>query len=279
MNRLTIELLFHILGVGSASGLFLKDNSLYVIGDNSSYFYEYELKSSALNRYALNESPAENIKKKVKPDFEALAFYGGSFYLFGSGSTENRTKMVQLNSATKERVSVLDLSALYQSMKVLAGLNAENFNIEGVVHTGDSWYFFNRGNGHLGRNIVFTVHGKYLNGNTKITFTEFKLPEIRGCQVSFTDAIEVGDKLYFLAAAENTNSTYNDGEVLGSVIGCIDVKTMKVVFTKEISDRHKFEGLTLKHNSEKELSFLLCEDNDSDQLGADIYLLSLDIGI
>ncbi|WP_394347792.1 DUF6929 family protein [Pedobacter hiemivivus] len=185
--------------------------------------------------------------------------------------------LLRAEPTTKERISVLDLSALYKSMKVLAGLNAENFNIEGVVRTGDTWYFFNRGNGNTGRNIVFTVHGKDLIGNTKITFTELKLPEIRGIQASFTDAIEVGDKFYFLAAAENTNSTYNDGEVLGSIIGCIDVKTMKVVFTKEISDRHKFEGLTLKHNSGKELSFLLCEDNDSDRLGADIYLLSLEL--
>jgi hypothetical protein len=59
------------------------------------------------------------------------------------------------------------------------------------------------------------------------------------------------------------------------MIGCIDVKTMEVVFTKEISDRHKFEGLTLRYDSENELSFLLCEDNDSDQLEADIYLLKL----
>src|SRR5688572_8799331 len=106
MNRFTIELLFHIIGIGSASGLFLKNNSLYVIGDNSSYFYEYELKSSTLKRYALSKYPAENIKKEIKPDFEALASYGDSFYLFGSGSRANRTKMIQLNSATKEKTSV-----------------------------------------------------------------------------------------------------------------------------------------------------------------------------
>jgi len=275
MNSFTLELLLHIIGIGSASGLFLKDNVLYVTGDNSSYLYEYELKSSDLKRYPLSENPAENIEKKLKPDFEALTFYGNSFYLFGSGSTNNRTKMVQLNADTKERVSVLDLSALYKSMQDLAGLTTENFNIEGVVHTGNTWYFFNRGNGNSGKNIVFTFHGKRLTGNSEITFTEFKLPDISGVSTSFTDAIEVGDKFYFLAAAENTNSTYDDGEVLGSIIGCIDIKTMKLTFTKQISDRHKFEGLTLQNSREKELSFLLCEDNDSDQLQADIYLLKL----
>ena len=275
MYKFTLELLFQIIGIGSASGLFLKDNSLHVIGDNSAYFYEYELKSTALKRYALNENPAEHIAKKLKPDFEALAFYDDSFYLFGSGSTENRNRMVQLNANTKEVISVVDLSALYQSMQVLAGLSADNFNIEGVVYAGDNWYFFNRGNGNSGQNIVFTVSGKQLAADAKITFKPFQLPEIKGIRTGFTDAIELGDKLYFLAAAENTNSTYHDGEVLGSIIGSIDLKTMEIDFTKQISDRHKFEGLTLQHKEKDEISFLLCEDNDSDQLQASIYLLKL----
>lgn len=275
MNGFTLELLFHIIGIGSASGLFLKENVLYVTGDNSSYLYEYKLKSSGLKRYPLSGNPAENIEKKRKPDFEALTFYENSFYLFGSGSTANRNKMVQLDTDTKEIVSVFDLSVLYKSMQDLVGLNAENFNIEGVIHTGDAWYFFNRGNGNSGRNIIFTFQGKQLTGNSAITFTELKLPEIKGVRTSFTDAIKVGDKFYFLAAAENTESTYNDGEVLGSIIGSIHIKTMEITFTKQISDRHKFEGLTLKHNSENDLSFLLCEDNDSDQQQADIYLLKL----
>lgn len=275
MNRFTLELLLHIIGIGSASGLFLKDNSLHVIGDNSSYFYEYELKTAALKRHALNEHPAENIAKKLKPDFEALAFYGDSFYLFGSGSTENRNKMIQLNAVTKEVLSVLDLAALYKSMQAIAGLNSESFNIEGAVRTEDAWYFFNRGNGNSGKNIVFVLHGKSLTSPAEITFTELQLPEIKGVRTGFTDAVQVEDKLYFLAAAENTNSTYHDGEVLGSIIGSIVLKTMKIDFTKEISDRHKFEGLTLKHKSQHEISFLLCEDNDSDALQADIYLLNL----
>jgi len=275
MNRFTIELLFHIIGIGSASGLFLKDHSLYLIGDNSAYFYEYELRSSALTRYALAEHSAENIKKELKPDFEAMASDGDSFYLFGSGSTASRTKMVQLNSTTRQKTAVVDLSPLYKSMQVLTGLNIKDFNIEGVVYTAGGWYFFNRGNGESGRNIVFTVDGKNLDGNAKITFAELKLPAINGIRAGFTDAIEVGDKLYFLATAENTNSTYSDGEISGSMIGCIDIKTMEIVFTKKISDRHKFEGLTLQHYSQNELSFLLCEDNDSDQLRADIYLLKL----
>jgi hypothetical protein len=37
---------------------------------------------------------------------------------------------------------------------------------------------------------------------------------------------------YFLATAEDTESTY-DGEVLGSLIGRINLKTMKIDFTQK----------------------------------------------
>jgi hypothetical protein len=35
-----------------------------------------------------------------------------------------------------------------------------------------------------------------------------------------------------LATAENIASTYDDGEILGSLIGRIDIETMKIDFTK-----------------------------------------------
>jgi hypothetical protein len=37
-GKFTLELLFQIIGIGSASGLIYKDNSLLIIGDNSGFF-------------------------------------------------------------------------------------------------------------------------------------------------------------------------------------------------------------------------------------------------
>lgn len=275
MNRFTLELLFQIIGVGSASGLIYNDDHLNIVSDNSSYLYEYAIKSSTLRRHPLLENPSENIAKKIKPDFEAITSYADTLYLFGSGSTPNRSKMIKVNAQSKEVISVTDISDLYTAMQTFAELNAENFNIEGVAYNGKSWYFFNRGNGTTGKNIVFTIEGKNLVDDFNIIFSELKLPKIKGVRSGFTDAILVGNKLYFLAAAEDTSSTYNDGAVLGSLIGRIDIEKMKIDFTKKITDTHKFEGLTLYTDSEQEISFLLCEDNDTEQLQADIYQLRL----
>lgn len=275
MHKFTLELLFQIIGIGSASGLIYKNNQLFVVGDNSSYLYGFNLDNKVLERHPLTENPSENILKKDKPDFEAITEFGEKIYIFGSGSAEKRTKMVQIDAKSKTVETTVDLSDLYLSMQTFAELPKDDLNIEGVVRNENEWFFFNRGNGAKGKNIVFTVQGKNFTEEFNIITNEFKLPKLNGIQTSFTDAVLVGDKIYFLATAENTNSTYNDGEVLGSLIGNIDTKTMKIGFTKKITDTHKFEGLTLYKATEKELTFLLCEDNDTEELKAAIYKLVL----
>jgi len=275
MHKFTLEILFQIIGIGSASGLLYKDNQLFIIGDNSSYLYEYSIENKELKRHPLTENPSENIPKKEKPDFEAVTEFDGKIYVFGSGSTEKRNKMITLDAKSKEIIATTDLSDLYLTMQSFAELPQDNLNIEGAAFNGTEWFFFNRGNGAKGKNIVFTVQGKNLTEEFNIIATEFKLPKLKGIRSSFTDAVFVGNKMYFLATAENTNSTYNDGEVLGSIIGCIDLTKMKIDFTKKITDTHKFEGLTLYQETEKEITFLLCEDNDTEELKASIYKLGL----
>lgn len=277
MEKIQLSLLFKIIGLGSASGLLFQNNTILAIGDNSSYLYEYQTETAKLQRHPLAENAQENTPKAFKPDFEAITQYADSIYIFGSGSTENRNFMVQVDSKTKEVIKTQELTDLYLTMQSFAKIAPEDFNIEGVIYNGETWFFFNRGNGKTGKNVVFTVEGKNLVNEFQIISNEYKLPKIKGVRTSFTDAILVDNKIYFLASAENSNSTYNDGEVLGSIIGRIDVKKMKIDFTKQISDKHKFEGLTLYKKSSNEIEFLLCEDNDTEVLEANVYQLKLKI--
>jgi hypothetical protein len=273
MEKFQLSLLFKIIGLGSASGLIYQDNTIFAIGDNSSYLYEYHIDSNKLERYPLAENSEENIPKKLKPDFEAITKFQDSLYLFGSGSTANRTIMVQVDAKSKSIIKSQDLSDLYLAMQSFGKIAEEDFNIEGAIFNGETWFLFNRGNGKTNKNVVFTIEGKNLASEIRIVANEYKLPKIKGIRTSFTDAILVDDKIYFLATAENTDSTYNDGEVLGSIAGRIDVKKMKIDFTKKITDTQKFEGITLFKKSEKEIEFLLCEDNDTEVLESNVYKL------
>jgi hypothetical protein len=275
MEKFTLELLFQIIGIGSASGLLYKDNTLLIIGDNSGFLYEYSIDSKDLKRHPLLENPMENTPKKDKPDFEAITHFGDNLYIFGSGSTAKRNKMIQINTLGKEIITN-DLTDLYGVMQSFGEIKPEDFNIEGAIYTGEEWYLFNRGNGKSAKNVLFTIQGKNLINEFNVLSNSYKLPKIKGVRSSFTDAVALDDKIYFLATAEDTNSTYNDGEILGSFIGCIDTKTMKIDFTKKISDSHKFEGLTVYQNTADKIEFLLCDDNDTEVLEANIYKLTLD---
>ena len=277
MEKAQIESLFKITGIGSASGLIYKNNALWIIGDNSGFLYEYQIDSKDLIRHPLLENPSENIIKKDKPDYEAITNFGEDLYIFGSGSTDKRNSMVHLNASSKKIISTYDLGELYATIKDVAKVNAEDFNLEGAIYDGKSWYLLNRGNGIACRNVLFTITGENLKDNFSVFSTDFILPELQGVRTSFTDAILIDNIIYFLATAEDTISTYDDGEVLGSIIGGIDLKTMKITFTEKISDSHKFEGLTLFSQSNEKVEFLLCEDTDTEVLETHIYKLSLDL--
>ncbi|MBA9072473.1 hypothetical protein GGR22_000599 [Flavobacterium gossypii] len=280
MQKFQLELLFQIIGIGSASGLVYKDNSLFIISDNSSVLYEYNIESKNLESHTILETtsgaPTENIPKAKKPDFEAIANFGEDCYIFGSGSTENRNKMVHFDTNQKQKIKETDVTDLYLVMQNFGNTKPEDFNIEGAVYNGENWFLFNRGNGKSGKNGIFTIGGNNLIDDFSVLYNSYKLPKIKGIQSSFTDAVRVDGKIYFLATVEDTKSTYDDGAVLGTFIGRLDIEKMKIDFTEKITTTHKFEGLTVYKENDKTIEFLLCEDKDNDDLKSDIYKLTLD---
>jgi len=279
MQKFTLELLFRIIGIGSASGLFYNDNSLYLISDNSHMLYHYTINDKTLNKTPLvfkdYAGALENVPKKDKADYEAVAAKGDDLYLFGSGSGENRNLIGHINYKTKEVYPHIDATDLYLVMQQFGDITPENFNIEAAVNDGEVWYLFNRGNGPKAQNGIFTLTGTIDDTAFQIVYNKIKLPKIKGAQYGFTDAVKVGDKLYFIAAAESGESTYADGEVAGTMIGRINIDKMKVEFTEVISVKNKFEGITLYKEEGKNLEFLLCEDTDKDDTESDIYKVTI----
>lgn len=274
MERFTIELLFQIIGIGSASGLIYKDNSLFIISDSSSFLYEYQIPKKQLSKINLTENSQENILKKDKFDFEAIALKGNKLHLLGSGSTSKREKRITYHLETKE-ILEKDLSKLYQNLKQNCSIADDELNIEGALFDNEKWLLFQRGNGANSKNGIVKTKSLKLKCHTELV--EVQLPKIKHVETSFTDAVLVDNKIYFLATAEDCNSTYDDGEILGSILGKMDSKTFEIEFTQKISDTQKFEGLTLYKKTETEIQFLICEDNDSDVLETNIYKLSIPI--
>ena len=265
-----------VVGVGAASGLYFKDDVIYLIGDNSAYLYKYHVKSKSLERTQILFNTVgdelENIPKVNKPDFESICFYENSLFIIGSGSTESRNTMITCSVETDE-ILEKDLSSFFKKLREISSIDAENFNIEGAVFTGSEWLLFNRGNGALNKNGVFRISDSGFNLNSVVSYKLIALPEINNITSSFTDAVLVGKEVFFLATAENTSSTYEDGEVVGSLIGGLNVETLKINFIKKISDTHKFEGLTVYKQTATAIEFLLCEDKDNEESVSAVYKL------
>ncbi len=270
MLSFQLELLFQIIGIGSASGLIYKDNSLFIISDNSSFLYQYNIQERELHKIKLFENSQENILKIDKYDFEAITIKKDKLYLFGSGSTSNRNKRISYNLKTKV-IQEKNLSTIYEKLKQTSSISNEDLNLEGAFFNNEKWYLFQRGNGVQSKNGIFILDKQ---GND-IRFVPISLPNIQNIEATFTDAVLIDDKIYFLAAVENSKSTYDDGEVLGSFIGALSLDTFQLIFSEKISESHKFEGLTLFKNSIDKIEFLLCEDKDTEALETAIYSLTL----
>jgi hypothetical protein len=278
MHSTTLEVFAEIDGIGSASGLFLLEDLLYIIGDNSGYLNEYNIKTKALRKIQIlfdkTFDQLENVPKSLKPDFEILCQHNNKLYILGSGSTPKRNLMIEFDLKT-QKVVQKDLTETYSRLKSISKIDDQNFNLEGAIFKGTEWLLFNRGNGIDAKNGIFKIQEADLVKASQIKFNSFKLPNIDHVESSFTDAALVKNEIFFIATAEDTKSTYADGEILGSFIGSINLQTLKLTFSNKISGKHKFEGITLLNQGEHSTTFLLCEDRDSEELKTIIYKLVL----
>lgn len=271
MKNIILDFFLTITGISAASGLVHQNNHLFLIADNSQYLYDFSLNDHLLTKIQLvkNTTDLENIAKAKKPDFESITLDQDKYYIYGSGSTPNRNLRITYH----KEVIAEDFSKIYQSLQQKFQVDQDNFNIEGVFHTQDEIWFFNRGNGQKAQNGIFKVNKL---SPEKSSFDKIKLPLIDQVQAGFTDAILVGDFVYFIAAAEASNSTYLDGEIAGTILGKFNRKNFQRIETIRIPGKHKFEGITLKEKSNTNITFLLCEDKDDDKMETVIYSLTID---
>jgi hypothetical protein len=269
MEKIQLLAFLTIQGIGAASGIVFHNNSLFIVSDNSGYLFEQKLDSPQLLKHPLVENTSVNIEKKRKPDFEALTLKENELHVFGSGSTQNRNRRITFDLKTNKSVET-DFSETYKKLKTQAHISDDDLNIEGALYYQNNLYLFQRGNGLNAQNGIFSID---TNQNAK--YHPIKLPKIKHVETSFTDAILFENKIYFLAAAEDTVSTYDDGEVLGTVIGIMNPDTLEIEKTIQLSPTHKLEGLTVFEKDNDGITFLLCEDNDTEDLNATIYKVKI----
>lgn len=217
--------------------------------------------------------------KRAKMDLEACAALpDGRLIAFGSGSTRRRDRLVLVEHDTPPRI--VDATPLYRGLRAATAFSGSELNLEGALVVGDRLRLFQRGNGTAREGLLpvsatadldLVAFLAWLDGAATgsgvapglVDIAVFDLGTLAGTPLGFTDAALTTDgRVAFVACAEASPDTFNDGEVAGCRFGFIDgddVRTCDVVDAEGAPAVIKLEGL---ESTEDPSRFLVVADMD-----------------
>lgn len=247
----------------SASGVEIVDGVIYIVGDDSPFLYRLDHSLKLLETIELFPSvhfETGRIPKKIKPDLECIStiVINNNKYLLilGSGSAENRDQgfLVKLPNKynNKHFVQSVSLTSLYNLLASNPEVTGKGkFNLEAAASTDTLMILFNRAS-KKGKNtaLIFDIEEfkVYLTENPDIvpfpSILSYELPGINGVPSGFSGASTFEDKLFFTAAVEDTSDPVADGDVLGSMIGYMELKSPDYIRGGNSSVLSEVKGIT-----------------------------------
>lgn len=226
-----------VLEVPSASGVVQVDNTLFVVGDNSAWLYQFNDQYEVIDKHLLMEGITDSILSKAsKPDFEAMTSFQinnqKGILIFGSGSqSPERDVIARVSFNNGIHTKLYSADALFSALRNSSYLNAKSLNIEAAATIENTIYLFNRE-----ENLVIEYHLDellgFLEGENKIPkykIYQIQLPQLNGISAKFSGASEVPGQpqLVFTASVEDAPNTYDDGEVSGSYVGILHINELR----------------------------------------------------
>ncbi len=276
------------LDVSAASGLVRRGDTFYVVADDELGLLAVPDRGEAftipLLPGVLPATPAE--RKAAKPDLEALCRWPGDGLLaLGSGSTPARQRACLLlpvdGDMSRGTVTILDLAPLHAR---LAGAFPA-LNLEGAAVRGDALLLFQRGNGPGNHGAVVELDlaaalraseaGAPWGPELLRSIRNVELGDRGGTPLGFTDASPLPDgSLVFVAAAEASADTYNDGLVTGAAIGRM-APDGRLLWLRDLPDAGKLEGVHAELEGER-LHVWLVADADDRRCLASLFRATVD---
>ncbi|MDO5106103.1 hypothetical protein [Capnocytophaga sp.] len=234
--KIKITEMKHIADFPSGSGIGQQARKYYAIGDDSPFLYVFDSNFQLTEKIDLVnpndfEFKKNRIKKKQKPDFETLEFISkNELAIFGSGSkSPQRDIFIRVFLDETAKIHYYNLTEFYNHLKQLPELENAELNIEATAFADGFLYLFNRANNLIMR-FNYDAFTAYLT-NGKIPEVEVKrieLPQEKNVQIGFSGATAIDVKtILFTASAEASDDAYNDGEIIGSWVGELDISDFK----------------------------------------------------
>jgi hypothetical protein len=271
--------------LAAASGVVRRAEYVYVVGDDLLFLGVFDASSKEpgqLHRVLPGElGSSAHERKAAKPDLEVLSvlppfesYPYGALLGLGSGSTPERDRgfawgLAADGSLHREPLQ-LDLAPLYSLLRE----HMEALNVEGAAVMGDELWLLQRGNSEEGANLVVSLElsevlDSLLRDRTLAApelrgMLAFDLGELEGSELTFSDASPLGGELLvFTASAEDSPGTYEDGAILGSVLGTID-RGGEVRRLRTIDRKHKVEGVHAVLDTGVVTMTFVCDQDDPD---------------
>jgi hypothetical protein len=207
--------------VRAGSAILRAGDRLLVVQDDAFEVVWVDLPSLALERLALH-GEGSPLPKFQKPDFEAaFAAPDGTLVIVGSASTSKRRFVARIKGPGSA-VEIIDAGALFDAVTEAIGTTP---NIEGAALIGETVTLLHRGSG-ADPNASVDVPLEAFFGAAppqSLSARRFDLGAIGAVPLTFTDAAPLGgDRLLYLAVAEDTPNAIADGPILGGAVGVID---------------------------------------------------------
>ena len=242
----------------SASGVEIIGATAYVISDDAPFLYLLDAATLAsrgqIQLFDTADFGTGRIPKARKPDLEALTHCdwpgrGAGLLLLGSGSTAARRRGYWLpllatpSFALPQLPAPLDLTALYAAAQAALPAGVP-LNIEAAAATDKELLLFQRGVGaqaegwRLSWPLVTALAQLAGSGGAALPVAplpaarRLALPAIEGSLAGFSGATFAEGQLLVSASVENTTDPVLDGEVLGSFVGAIDLRTGTGTFAR-----------------------------------------------
>ncbi len=248
--------------VRAASAVAFVGPRLAIVQDDANFLALVDPRSGDVTSFTLQHEQVRQFddargNKAHKLDLEACVVVpsdaGATLLAFGSGSTERREKILVARGLETDEpaIQLVAAHALYGALRARTDFSGSELNIEGAARVGDRLRLFNRGNGAPRGSVApvdatcdVSIHDllAYLAGGAApelSSIVQYDLGAVDGVRLGFTDATVVGERLFYLAAAEDSPDAVRDGPVAGVAIGVIDgddvryarVRTEDGVFT------------------------------------------------
>ncbi|QHT69842.1 hypothetical protein GXP67_25945 [Rhodocytophaga rosea] len=256
----TILRTFTFPDIPSASGMEIVNDSIFIIGDDSAWLYilnnQFEL-AEKIPLFTGESFISGRIPKISKPDFESmtvLPVHGPQQLLIaGSGSlSPQRDVAFIIDTKPPYNHTQFSLTSVYNDLRSRPEIvHTGKLNIEGMAATHQQLFLLQRGN-ISGLNVLISydlpVFYEYITGKSLLIpspeIYTYTLPVLSGRQSGFSGATHIPGlhALLVTASVEDTDNEIDDGAVLGSYAGIIDLESHSIDYAPFTENGELFTG-------------------------------------